>query len=334
MKTDSMNTTASAAQEPILRVENLSKYFDIQENVIARSRGNVKAVDDISFSVPKGTVFGLVGESGCGKSTTARLILRLLTPTAGKVYFDGNDVFALNQNHLQKMRRDIQMIFQDPYSSLNPRWRIGQILAEPLDTHNIGTKAERQETITKILETVGLHASDTMKYPHEFSGGQRQRIGIARALITNPKFVICDEPISALDVSIQAQIINLLKELQQQFELTYLFITHDLRVVRFLCDDVGVMYLGKLVETGSTRSIFENTLHPYSQALFSAIPHPDPFAEKEEVTIEGDVPSPLNPPPGCRFHTRCPHAFDRCSAEEPLLQVKVEGHFVACHLYD
>lgn len=319
--------------EPILRVEHLSKYFDAQENVIARSRANVKAVDDICFSVPKGSVFGLVGESGCGKSTTARLLLNLLHPTAGKVYFDGRDVFALKPAELQKMRRDIQMIFQDPYSSLNPRWRIGQILSEPLDTHHIGTREERREMVKQILETVGLREEDTQKYAHEFSGGQRQRIGIARALITHPKFVICDEPISALDVSIQAQIINLLKELQVRFQLTYLFITHDLRVVRFLCNNVGVMYLGRIVETGSTKAIFDNPHHPYSQALFSAIPHPDPFADKEEVSIEGDVPSPLNPPSGCRFHTRCPRAIEKCSLEEPVWKSVGVDHQCACHLY-
>lgn len=319
--------------ELMLRVDHLAKYFDAQEHLVARSRANVKAVDDISFSVPKGSVFGLVGESGCGKSTTARLILKLLNPTSGKVYFDGKDVYGLKPGELQKMRRDIQMIFQDPYSSLNPRWRIGQILAEPLDTHNIGTRDERRQMVKQILETVGLRDEDTKKYAHEFSGGQRQRIGIARALITNPKFVICDEPISALDVSIQAQIINLLKELQVKFQLTYLFITHDLRVVHFLCDNVGVMYLGKIVEVGSTKAIFANPHHPYSQALFSAIPHPDPFTEKEEMTIEGDVPSPLNPPSGCRFHTRCPFVMDICSQEEPLLKTVGEDHQCACHLY-
>ena len=319
--------------ESMLRVDHLVKYFDAQEHLITRSRANVKAVDDISFSVPKGSVFGLVGESGCGKSTTARLILKLLNPTAGQVYFDGKDVYGLKPGELQKMRRDIQMIFQDPYSSLNPRWRIGQILAEPLDTHNIGTRDERRQKVKQILETVGLRDEDTQKYAHEFSGGQRQRIGIARALITNPKFVICDEPISALDVSIQAQIINLLKELQLKFQLTYLFITHDLRVVRFLCDNVGVMYLGKIVEVGSTKAIFANPHHTYSQALFSAIPHPDPFTEKEELTIEGDVPSPLNPPSGCRFHTRCPFVMDICSQEEPLLKSVGEDHQCACHLY-
>ncbi len=318
--------------DTILQVEHLTKYFDAQENLIVRSRGNVKAVDDISFSVKKGSIFALVGESGCGKSTTARLILKLIEPTAGKVTFDGKDVFALPPSELQKMRRDIQMIFQDPYSSLNPRWRIGRILTEPLDTHKIGTPAQRREKAIELLKVVGLNEESCQKYPHEFSGGQRQRIGIARALITNPKFVICDEPISALDVSIQAQIINLLKKLQVQFDLTYLFITHDLRVVRFLCDTVGVMYLGKLVETGPTDAIFSDPRHPYTQALFSAIPVPDPDNEKEEILLEGDVPSPIDPPSGCHFHTRCPYAKEICSQQEPPLQTVDGEHKCACHL--
>ncbi len=318
--------------ETLLCVENLTKYFDAQENAVVRSKAKVKAVDDISFSVEKGSVFALVGESGCGKSTTARLILKLIQPTKGKVSFEGKDIYSLSSKELLKTRRDIQMIFQDPYSSLNPRWRIEQILSEPLDTHHIGTRAERKEMVKNILEIVGLREEDSQKYPHEFSGGQRQRIGIARALITHPKFVICDEPISALDVSIQAQIINLLKDLQQEFKLTYLFITHDLRIVQFLCDMVGVMYLGKIVEIGSTEAIFRDPKHPYSQALFSAIPQPDPFNVKAEITLEGDVPSPLNPPSGCRFHTRCQYAMPVCSELEPLLKVIEGNHKCACHL--
>ena len=320
--------------ETLLQVEHLSKYFDVQEQMLGRSGGKVKAVDDISFSVKQNSIFALVGESGCGKSTTARLILRLLAATSGKVVFDGNDLFSLPTDAMRKVRRDIQMIFQDPYSSLNPRWRIDKILKEPLATHGIGTSAERSELVQEILSTVGLPPESGAKYSHEFSGGQRQRIGIARALITRPKFVICDEPISALDVSIQAQIINLLGKLQAEFNLTYLFITHDLRVVRFLCDRVGVMYLGKLVETGSTAEIFSHTAHPYTQALFSAIPQPDPTAEKNEILLEGDVPSPINPPSGCRFHTRCAHAMPICTQEEPSLVAIGDDHYCACHLHN
>lgn len=320
--------------ETILQVEHLSKYFDAQERLIARSKANVKAVDDISFSINKGEIFALVGESGCGKSTTARLILRLIEATSGKVTFDGKDMFSLSPQELRQTRRDIQMIFQDPYSSLNPRWRIKKILSEPLDTHNIGTPEERQQRVNDLLKIVGLNEESGEKYAHEFSGGQRQRIGIARALITNPKFVICDEPISALDVSIQAQIINLLKQLQVQFDLTYLFITHDLRVVQFLCDNVGVMYLGKIMEIGPTEAIFRNPCHPYTQALFSAIPIPDPDYVKNEIPLEGDVPSPLNPPSGCRFHTRCPKAMPICSEKEPEWKTIEENHKCACHLFD
>ena len=321
-------------QDYILQVEHLKKYFDAGAHVFNRSKDQVKAVDDVSFSIKRGSTFALVGESGCGKSTLARLLLRLITATDGKALFEGKDLFSLPANEMRALRRDIQMIFQDPYSSLNPRWQIDKIIAEPLDTHNIGTKAERAAKVEEMLNIVGLSKDAGTKYAHEFSGGQRQRIGIARALITNPKFIICDEPISALDVSIQAQIINLLRDLQQQYNLTYLFITHDLRIVNFLCDDTAVMYLGKLVETGSTLEIFKHPAHPYTQALFSAIPIPDPTYEKRQIPLEGDVPSPLNPPSGCRFHTRCPHAMPICSEADPIMREIAPGHWCACHLHN
>ena len=321
-------------QDIILQVEHLKKYFDAGTHVLNRSRDQIKAVDDVSFSVPRGSTFALVGESGCGKSTIARLLLRLISATDGKAIFEGKDLFTLPEKEMREMRRNIQMIFQDPYSSLNPRWQINEIVAEPLDTHKIGTRKERVEMVNEILRIVGLNEESGTKYAHEFSGGQRQRIGIARALITNPKFIICDEPISALDVSIQAQIINLLREMQEKYALTYLFITHDLRIVNFLCDHVAVMYLGKLVEMGETKEIFAKRSHPYTQALFSAIPIPDPLYEKHEIPIEGDVPSPLNPPSGCRFHTRCPYAKPICSEQEPALREISPGHYCACHLHD
>ena len=321
-------------QDYILQVEHLKKYFDAGAHVFNRAKDQVKAVDDVSFSIKRGSTFALVGESGCGKSTLARLLLRLITATDGKAFFEGKDLFSLPANEMRALRRDIQMIFQDPYSSLNPRWQVSNIIAEPLETHNIGTKAEQAAKVEEILNIVGLSSDAGTKYAHEFSGGQRQRIGIARALITNPKFIICDEPISALDVSIQAQIINLLRDLQEQYNLTYLFITHDLRIVNFLCDDTAVMYLGKLVETGSTLEIFKHPAHPYTQALFSAIPIPDPTYEKRQIPLEGDVPSPLNPPSGCRFHTRCPHAMPICSEADPIMREIAPGHWCACHLHN
>ncbi|MDO4572842.1 MAG: ATP-binding cassette domain-containing protein [Clostridia bacterium] len=320
-------------RDPILEVEHLRKYFDAGTHVLARSKDQIKAVDDVSFRVERGSTFALVGESGCGKSTIARLLLRLITATDGRAVFDGKDLFSLSNAGMRETRRDIQMIFQDPYSSLNPRWQVRKIISEPLETHHIGTKAEQTAAVENILHTVGLSSDCGTRYAHEFSGGQRQRIGIARALITNPKFVLCDEPISALDVSIQAQIINLLRDLQERYALTYLFITHDLRIVNFLCDQVAVMYLGKLVETGATRDVFTKRAHPYTQALFSAIPIPDPLYEKQEIPLEGDVPSPLNPPSGCRFHTRCPYAKPVCSEQEPALKTIAPGHCCACHLY-
>lgn len=319
--------------EPIMQVQHLYKYFDAGRHLFARSKDQIKAVDDVSFQVAYGSTFGLVGESGCGKSTIARLLLRLITATDGKAIFEGRDLFSLADSEMRETRRDIQMIFQDPYSSLNPRLQIRSIVAEPLETHHIGTRAEQVETVENILHTVGLPEDSGTRYAHEFSGGQRQRIGIARALITNPKFIVCDEPISALDVSIQAQIINLLRDLQEQYQLTYLFITHDLRIVNFLCDRVAVMYLGKLVETGTIKEVFARRAHPYTQALFSAIPIPDPKYQKNELLLDGDVPSPINPPSGCRFHTRCAYVMPICSEKEPLLQEIASGHYCACHLH-
>lgn len=317
----------------ILRVKNLVKYFHVGQKMFLKSNFTVKAVDNISFSLKKGNIFALVGESGCGKTTLARLIMRLIEPTSGEVIFEGKDMFKLSSSELNRIRKDMQMIFQDPYSSLNPRWKVRWILSEPLDTHKIGTRKERQEKVFKMLETVGLNRESSEKYPHEFSGGQRQRIGIARALITNPKLVICDEPISSLDVSIQAQIINLLKELQLKFDLTYLFITHDLRMVRFLSDYVGVIYLGKIVEIGPTHELFQNPYHPYTQALFSAIPLPDPDIKKAEFQLEGEIPSQINTPMGCRFYSRCPYARQICSEQEPEMHTDGE-HMCACHFYD
>lgn len=319
--------------EPIMQVQNLYKYFDAGRHLFARSKDQIKAVDDVSFQVAYGSTFGLVGESGCGKSTIARLLLRLITATDGKAIFEGRDLFSLTDSEMREIRRNIQMIFQDPYSSLNPRLQIRSIVAEPLETHHIGTRAEQIETVKNLLHTVGLPEDSGTRYAHEFSGGQRQRIGIARALITNPKFIICDEPISALDVSIQAQIINLLRDLQEQYQLTYLFITHDLRIVNFLCDRVAVMYLGKLVETGTIKDVFFRRAHPYTQALFSAIPIPDPKYQKNEILLEGDVPSPINPPSGCRFHTRCAFVMPICSEKEPRLQEIASGHYCACYLH-
>jgi oligopeptide/dipeptide ABC transporter ATP-binding protein len=316
----------------ILEVENLTKYFPSETRFLGKGQV-VKAVDDISFSVAQGTTYALVGESGCGKSTTARLIMKLITATSGTIQFDGKNLFDLTKKELLYLRRDIQMIFQDPYSSLNPRWKARKIIEEPLLVHHSMTAKERYAKVLEMLEVVGLDEESGNKFPHEFSGGQRQRIGIARALITNPKFIICDEPISALDVSIQAQIINLLKKLQSIYQLTYLFITHDLRVVNYFCNEMGVMYLGKLVETGTTKDLFEKPAHPYTKALFSAIPIPSPTPKNNVIYLEGDVPSPISPPKGCRFHPRCPVAMEICSSIEPETKKIGDGHYCACHLY-
>jgi oligopeptide/dipeptide ABC transporter ATP-binding protein len=318
----------------ILRVENLKKYFPIKKGIIRRTVGNVYAVDDISFSIKKGETLGLVGESGCGKSTTARVILRLLDATGGKVFFGSDDILKIEKGRLRELRRDMQIVFQDPYASLNPRMTVGMIVGEPLIIHNIGNPASRKSRVRDLLKIVGLNPEHTNRYPHEFSGGQRQRIGVARALALNPQLIVCDEPISALDVSIQAQILNLLYDLQCELNLTYLFIAHDLSVVRHISNRVAVMYLGKIVEIADSRDIYENPFHPYTVALLSSVPIPDPDRERKRkhIILEGDVPSPINPPSGCHFHPRCPRALEICSNEEPPLEGYRNGssHQFAC----
>lgn len=319
--------------EDLLVVKNLKKYYPITGGVLGGEVGVVKAVDDVSFSVKRGETLGLVGESGCGKSTTGRSLLRLIEPTAGEIRFDGVNVSALSAEEMRKMRRDMQIVFQDPFASLNPRHNIEKILEEPLVVHGIGTSAERKKRVQEMLEVVGLSSYHARRYPHQFSGGQRQRIGIARALMLNPKLIVADEPVSALDVSIQSQVLNLMQDLQKELGLTYLFIAHDLSVVRHISDRVGVMYLGRIVELTTSRKLYSNPLHPYTQALLSAVPTPDPDAIRERVILQGDVPSPANPPSGCTFHTRCPHVTDECRSVRPTFRDAGDGHFVACHLY-
>jgi oligopeptide transport system ATP-binding protein len=328
---------ASAAGN-LVEVDHLKVHFPILSGIFQRESGRVRAVDDISFEIHKGETFGLVGESGCGKSTTGRAVIRLRNPTEGRVLFDGQDLMNLSRNDLRKMRRRMQIIFQDPYSSLNPRMTVGSIISEPLETHNLVSGKARIERVRELLALVGLNPNYTNRYPHEFSGGQRQRIGVARALAVEPEFIVCDEPISALDVSIQAQVLNLLVELREKFGLTYLFIAHDLSVVRHISDRVGVMYLGKLVEVGQPSAIYETPGHPYTRALLSAVPIPDPKAERrrKRVILTGDVPSPANPPDGCRFHTRC-WLYERlgrpeqCRTQDPELRVVAPEHRAACH---
>jgi oligopeptide transport system ATP-binding protein len=329
--------TDGTADGELLKVQNLKMYFPITQGIILqRQVGWVRAVDDISFSVKRGETLGLVGESGCGKSTTGRAILQLYKPTAGSVDFLGKSLTQLNGGDLRKMRREMQMIFQDPYASLNPRMTVGSIIGEPLEIHGLARGREKSERVQELLRIVGLNPYFANRYPHEFSGGQRQRIGIARALAVQPSFIVCDEPISALDVSIQAQVINLLEDLQAQFNLTYLFIAHDLSVVRHISDRVAVMYVGKIVELTQRDLLYERPLHPYTKALLSAVPIPDPVVERkrQRIILTGDVPSPVNPPTGCRFHPRCPFAQDLCRQKEPELLEVEPNHFAACHFWD
>ena len=318
----------------LLEVNNLVKYFPVRSGLLKRVQGWVQAVDDVSFFIREGETFGLVGESGCGKTTIGRTLLRLLPATAGEVIFDGRNVFDLRANELKKLRRDAQIIFQDPYSSLDPRMQVGESIAEGLRIHTDKGGQERYDVVVEMLGRVGLRAEHARRYPHEFSGGQRQRIGIARALALRPKFIVCDEPVSALDVSIQAQVLNILKDLQRDFSLTYLFIAHNLSVVEHFSDRVGVMYLGKMVETATRDDLYRDPLHPYTQALMSAIPIPDPKLKRQRVILQGDVPSPLNPPSGCRFHTRCPLAIAQCKQEEPPFKDYGDGHYAACWLLE
>ena len=319
------------ATETLLEVTNLKKYFPIKGGVFSKTIGYVYAVDDVSFTVGKGETLGLVGESGCGKSTTGRSILRLIEPTDGKIHFEGQDVTALDKNAMRRLRREMQIIFQDPYASLNPRMTVGSIIGEPLEIHKIARGSEKTERVASLLQKVGLRAEDMRKYPHEFSGGQRQRIGIARAIALNPKLIVCDEPVSALDVSIQAQVINLLEDLQEEFGLSYLFIAHNLNVVEHISDRVAVMYLGQIVELASDADLYNDPQHPYTEALLSAVPIPDPTVKKKRIILEGDVPSPIDPPSGCHFHTRCMYKEKVCEEEAPEFKHIGGGHWVACH---
>ena len=318
-------------QEVILKVENLKKYFPIKGGFFSKTIGNVKAVDGVSLEVRKGETLGIVGESGCGKSTTGRAILQLLKPTGGKVYFKDQDLSKLSKKEMRALRPKMQLIFQDPYSSLNPRMTVGQIIGEALIDHKMATKENLRAKVLEVMDLCGLAEYQIDRFPHEFSGGQRQRIGIARALALDPEFIVADEPVSALDVSIQAQIINLLVKLQKEKGFSYMFISHDLSVVEHLCQRVGVMYLGSMVELADKDELFDNPLHPYTKALLTAIPIPDPTIKRDRIILTGDIPSPANPPKGCKFHTRCPYATDKCKEEAPEYREIKEGHFVACH---
>jgi len=328
------NNEVNSERNNLLEIQNLKTYYPVKGGFFRRTIGHVKAVDDISFTIKKGETLGLVGESGCGKSTAGRTLLRLLRPTDGKIVFDGEDITKIKGSKLRGIRKDFQMVFQDPYASLNPTQMVGDIIAEPILNYEKRDKKKLKEEVMQLLEKVGLPSDAYYKYAHEFSGGQRQRIGIARALALKPKLIIADEPVSALDVSVQSQVLNLLKELQDEFDLTYLFIAHDLSVVKHMSDHIGVMYLGNLVEISDKKSLYANPLHPYTQALISAIPEPDPRKKKERIILEGDVPSPINPPSGCPFHPRCPQAMGHCASVKPTLKEVKPGQNVACHLYE
>lgn len=316
----------------LLEVRDLKKYFPVKKGILSRTSGQVRAVDGVSFTLKRGETLGLVGESGCGKTTVGRSILRLIEPTSGQIIFNGHDMLQLEREKLRKIRASLQIIFQDPFSSLDPRMNIGQIIAEPIRNHLNISRVEVRDRVAYLMERVGLHPEQMGRYPHEFSGGQRQRIGIARALALNPLAIVCDEPVSALDVSIQAQVINLLAQLQEQMNLSYLFIAHDLSVVEHISDRVAVMYLGRIVELATDKALYQNPLHPYSRALLSAVPIPDPEVQRKKILLQGDVPSPMSPPAGCTFHTRCPESKAVCSRQEPPLQDAGDGHWVACHL--
>ena len=328
-----MRAAEGGSAPALIEVDRLVKHFPVRKGLFGRQVGAVKAVDDVSFAVAAGETLALVGESGCGKSTIGRLVLRLLEPTAGKVYFEGRNIFDLPTNRVRTLRRSLQIVFQDPYASLNPRMTIGQIIGEPLRLHGLAEGAEQRARVEELLGLVGLAAHHARRYPHEFSGGQRQRIGIARALAVEPRLIVCDEPVSALDVSIQAQVINLLQDLQRRFGLSYIFIAHDLAVVKHISDRVAVMYLGQIMELAETRVLFREPRHPYTQALLSAIPVPEPALRRQRMLLQGDVPSPMAPPPGCRFQTRCPYVQDRCRTEMPVLEDTAAGHRVACHFW-
>ncbi|MEK3912660.1 ABC transporter ATP-binding protein [Paenibacillus sp. FSL H7-0331] len=319
-------------KKPLIEVHNLKKYFPIKKGIFGQTVNHVKAVDGLNFTIYKGETLGLVGESGCGKSTTGRTILQLLEPTEGEVLYEGKNLVGMKPQELRKLRKDLQIIFQDPYASLDPRLTVGDIIAEPLQIHKIAAGKEMDQRVEELLNVVGLSSYHAKRYAHEFSGGQRQRIGIARALALNPKLIVADEPVSALDVSIQSQVINLLQDLQEQFQLTYLFIAHDLSVVKHISDRIGVMYLGRIVELSDKNELFNDPKHPYTKALLSAVPIPNPLIKKERIVLQGDVPSPANPPSGCTFHPRCSECMAICRTDKPELK-EVNGQYVACHLY-